>query len=207
MHRGFVRKHKVGSRIHSSFEYTGVLQYVRLERADSECIAGHCRNQGPTPPCLSIRFALTVTWHRDPWLGTALPIVILSSVDTNQGNSKRNRNWNTERTDAPIRRAGFRLEKTLSAMSGQLAPVASNEFVVPIPRLGARDSEATRRSTDSSRSLKSDHGRNELRQTPVRNAWRHTIGIILLLATVVLWTASNFLASVSCSRVGMRIAR
>ena len=27
--------------------------------------------------------------------------------------------------------------------------------------------------------------------------WRHTMGIILLLATVVLWTASNFLSSVS----------
>lgn len=27
--------------------------------------------------------------------------------------------------------------------------------------------------------------------------WRHTVGIILLLVTVVLWTASNFLASVS----------
>jgi solute carrier family 35 protein F5 len=27
---------------------------------------------------------------------------------------------------------------------------------------------------------------------------RHAVGILLLLATVVLWTASNFLASVSC---------
>lgn len=32
-------------------------------------------------------------------------------------------------------------------------------------------------------------------QKPLRGVWRHTIGIILLLATVVLWTASNFLAS------------
>lgn len=29
--------------------------------------------------------------------------------------------------------------------------------------------------------------------------WRHTVGILLLLVTVVLWTASNFLASVSIS--------
>ena len=28
------------------------------------------------------------------------------------------------------------------------------------------------------------------------NKWRHTLGIILLLSTVFLWTASNFLASV-----------
>jgi hypothetical protein len=28
--------------------------------------------------------------------------------------------------------------------------------------------------------------------------WRHTLGIVLLLITVVLWTTSNFLASVSC---------
>lgn len=27
---------------------------------------------------------------------------------------------------------------------------------------------------------------------------RHTLGIILLLATVILWTASSFLASVGC---------
>jgi hypothetical protein len=27
--------------------------------------------------------------------------------------------------------------------------------------------------------------------------WRHTLGIVLLLVTVVLWTTSNFLASVS----------
>ncbi|KAF2200358.1 hypothetical protein GQ43DRAFT_373989 [Delitschia confertaspora ATCC 74209] len=32
------------------------------------------------------------------------------------------------------------------------------------------------------------------RKTP-RSSWRHTVGIILLLATVFLWTASNFLAS------------
>lgn len=31
--------------------------------------------------------------------------------------------------------------------------------------------------------------------------WRHTLGITLLLVTVLLWTASNFLASVSCSRL------
>lgn len=30
--------------------------------------------------------------------------------------------------------------------------------------------------------------------------WRHTVGILLLLVTVVLWTASNFLASVRTPR-------
>lgn len=29
------------------------------------------------------------------------------------------------------------------------------------------------------------------------NSWRHTLGILCLSTTVVLWTASNFLASVS----------
>jgi solute carrier family 35 protein F5 len=32
---------------------------------------------------------------------------------------------------------------------------------------------------------------------------RHAIGISLLLATVVLWTTSNFLASVSCIQIGL----
>lgn len=30
-----------------------------------------------------------------------------------------------------------------------------------------------------------------------RSPWRHSLGIVLLLFTVVLWTTSNFLASVS----------
>ena len=31
---------------------------------------------------------------------------------------------------------------------------------------------------------------------PPKSKWRHAVGILLLLATVFLWTASNFLASV-----------
>lgn len=37
-----------------------------------------------------------------------------------------------------------------------------------------------------------------LAKPPFAGVARHTLGIILLLATVILWTASNFLASVSC---------
>lgn len=60
------------------------------------------------------------------------------------------------------------------------------------------DSHAGEGPMDSSLSLSSRRSsgrRPPSHQRPDRRVWRHTIGIILLLATVVLWTASNFLAS------------
>ncbi|CAD6593779.1 MAG: hypothetical protein ASARMPREDX12_007631 [Alectoria sarmentosa] len=78
------------------------------------------------------------------------------------------------------------------------APVPTDEFVLPLPNSRSEDSQADRRSTDSSwsqRSRRSSVKRPPPHQIPLRGVWRHTIGTILLLATVVLWTASNFLAS------------
>ncbi|KAF6231575.1 hypothetical protein HO173_010327 [Letharia columbiana] len=83
-------------------------------------------------------------------------------------------------------------------MSQPLAPVPADDFVLPVPNSRSEDSQAGRRSTDSSwsqRSRMSSHKTPPPHQKPLRGVWRHTIGIILLLATVVLWTASNFLAS------------
>ena len=85
------------------------------------------------------------------------------------------------------------------AMSGPLAPVPADDFVLPVPTSQLEDQQAGKRSTDSSwsqRSRNSADKRHPRYQEPLHGVWRHTIGIILLLATVILWTASNFLASV-----------
>lgn len=84
-------------------------------------------------------------------------------------------------------------------MSRPLAPVPADDFVLPVPISRLEGSRTGRRSTDSSwsqRSLNSSKQRPSRHQKPLHGVWRHTIGIVLLLATVVLWTASNFLASV-----------
>ena len=84
-------------------------------------------------------------------------------------------------------------------MGRTLSPVPSDNIALPVSNLGSEHSQALRRSTDSSwsqRSRNCSDKRPPLHQNSLRGVWRHTIGIILLLATVVLWTASNFLASV-----------
>ena len=84
-------------------------------------------------------------------------------------------------------------------MSRSLAPVPADNFALPVPSLRSEHSQVLRRSTDSLWSQKSRNrlGKKTLHhQNLLRGVWRHTIGISLLLATVVLWTASNFLASV-----------
>lgn len=90
------------------------------------------------------------------------------------------------------------LEKPGIAMSRPLAPVPADDFVLPVPISRSEGSQIGRRSTDSSwsqRSINSSRKRPPPHKKPLHGVWRHTIGIILLLATVVLWTASNFLAS------------
>lgn len=84
-------------------------------------------------------------------------------------------------------------------MNGPLAPVPPDDFVLPVPTSHSEDSRIGRRSVDSSwsqisRNLSAKPPPPD--RKPSRGVWRHTIGIILLLATVLLWTASNFLASV-----------
>ena len=89
-------------------------------------------------------------------------------------------------------------------MRQSLAPVPADNSVLPVPTIRSEHSQVGRRSIDSSWSQRSRSGpdiRPPLQENPVRGVWRHTIGIVLLLATVVLWTASNFLASVGALRV------
>ena len=84
-------------------------------------------------------------------------------------------------------------------MSESLVMVPTDNFGLPVSTSGSDHTQRVRRSTDSSwsqRSREVSDKRNALHQNSLRGIWRHTIGIVLLLATVILWTASNFLASV-----------
>lgn len=85
-------------------------------------------------------------------------------------------------------------------MSQTLTSVPADNIALPVSNSGSDHSQqALRRSTDSSwsqRSRNCSDQRPPPHQNSLRGVWRYTIGIILLLATVVLWTASNFLASV-----------
>lgn len=55
--------------------------------------------------------------------------------------------------------------------------------------------ETLRESTESLRLLQNPQDNTEPTKIPVRGLARHTLGILLLLVTVILWTASNFLGS------------
>ena len=84
-------------------------------------------------------------------------------------------------------------------MSQSLVMVPADSFGLPVSTSGSENTQTMRRSTDSSWSQRSRNvsdKRDSLRQNSLRGVWRHTIGIVLLLVTVILWTASNFLASV-----------
>ncbi|KAL9131827.1 MAG: hypothetical protein Q9217_000354 [Psora testacea] len=81
-------------------------------------------------------------------------------------------------------------------MNTPLAPSPADDAVVPVssPRSQSLDA-LRRRSTDSFRSETASRKRSSDAPVPIRKVARHTVGILLLLVTVVLWTASNFLAS------------
>ncbi|KAG9236588.1 hypothetical protein BJ875DRAFT_217990 [Amylocarpus encephaloides] len=71
---------------------------------------------------------------------------------------------------------------------------AAEEFGLVTDRLSPPSERAERLSMSSSRSLK--HGGGSFRKgVGLENVARRTLGIILLLVTVFLWTSSNFLAS------------
>lgn len=91
-------------------------------------------------------------------------------------------------------------------MSGPSAPVPADEFILPFPAAHDESTEPLRRSTDSSHSGTYFAKPSQGGQKPARKVWRHTVGIALLLATVVMWTASNFLASVGCHHVWSKVA-
>ena len=87
-----------------------------------------------------------------------------------------------------------------------MPPVPADEFVLPLPAAHDESTEPLRRSTDSSHSRTYSTKPSQGGQKPARKVWRHTVGIALLLATVVMWTASNFLASVGLNHAWFKVA-
>lgn len=80
-------------------------------------------------------------------------------------------------------------------MAAPRPPIPPEDFVLPNQRIISEAGEASRESTESLRPLQSSQGSPKSASQPVKGLARHTLGIILLLVTVVLWTASNFLGS------------
>ena len=90
---------------------------------------------------------------------------------------------------------------SVAIMSGLAHPVPPDEFVLPIPASSSGEPvETSRESTDARGLRRSFHETSDDSKKAFLGVWRHTIGIILVLVTVVLWTASNFLASVGLAR-------
>lgn len=126
-------------------------------------------------------------------------LVALFSHDQRSYKTPLERGGSLKDPDAHQRQAKPILQKPIAAMSGPLATVAADDFVLPVPTSHSEDSQEGRRPIDSSwsqRLPRTHDKRPPPHQKPLGGVWRHTIGIILLLATVFLWTASNFLASV-----------
>ncbi|KAK5118267.1 hypothetical protein LTR16_004929, partial [Cryomyces antarcticus] len=70
-------------------------------------------------------------------------------------------------------------------------PAIADAFVVPVPR----HDHSLPPVSSAPPSVSPAPGVQRGDATKLSAKWRHTVGIILLLTTVVLWTASNFLAS------------
>lgn len=82
-------------------------------------------------------------------------------------------------------------------MSGPTHTVPAEDFVLPVPNMHAEETENPRKSADSLSSQRPAERENHPSRRLFGGVWRHTIGIMFLLATVIMWTVSNFLASVS----------
>lgn len=82
-------------------------------------------------------------------------------------------------------------------MSGQefVQSSMTEDFTISDGLMSVADTHHPRRSLSSCRSVKGARGFQAGVRLGVVS--RHTVGIILLLVTVFLWTGSNFLASVS----------
>jgi hypothetical protein len=78
---------------------------------------------------------------------------------------------------------------------GMAPPSMTEDFTVADDVISVADTHHTRRSGSSC--CPSRGGRRFRAGVGLGNVARRTLGIILLLVTVVLWTGSNFLASVS----------
>jgi hypothetical protein len=82
-------------------------------------------------------------------------------------------------------------------MSGPTHTVPAEDFVLPVPNTHGEETENLRKSTDSLSSQRPAERKNHPSRKLFGGVWRHTIGVMFLLATVIMWTISNFLASVS----------
>ena len=82
-------------------------------------------------------------------------------------------------------------------MAIPLPPIPPDDFAVPTPSTDLEVAEAHRGSNESLRPQQGSLGEIKSTRIPIAGLARHTLGIILILVTVVLWTVSNFLASVS----------
>ncbi|KAL6721573.1 hypothetical protein ACLMJK_000677 [Lecanora helva] len=80
-------------------------------------------------------------------------------------------------------------------MSGLVAPIPAEDFVLPVAASRIEHADGARTSIESSASQRLLNRDISSDKKGPWATWRHTIGIGLLLATVFLWTASNFLAS------------
>ena len=114
--------------------------------------------------------------------------------------------WGGKLINAPPYKTRTNPARPVIAMSGPMPPVPADEFVLPLPAAHDESTEPLRRSTDSSYSRTYAAKPSQGGQKPAWKVWRHTVGIALLLATVVMWTASNFLASVGSHHAWFKVA-
>ena len=80
-------------------------------------------------------------------------------------------------------------------MAAPRPPIPPDGFAIPSLPAVLEAGETSRESTESLRELQSPENSSKPAKIRVKGLARHTLGIILLLVTVVLWTASNFLGS------------
>lgn len=85
----------------------------------------------------------------------------------------------------------------MSATAAPTAPEAAAEPSISTFDDGDSRAEGSRLSTSSVRSARELAGITFIGKKTIGGVARRTLGIILLLTTVFLWTVSNFLASVS----------
>lgn len=77
------------------------------------------------------------------------------------------------------------------------APMPGDRVAIPISERHSRDQTSLRRSHSLTFSERNGLPLSNRKNLFLGGIARHTLGIGLLLITVVLWTASSFLASVS----------
>jgi len=85
--------------------------------------------------------------------------------------------------------------REIPGIIGLAPPSMAEDSTVADEVMPVADTHHTRRSDSSSRPSRGVRGFRA--GVGLENVARRTLGIILLLVTVVLWTGSNFLASVS----------